>query len=150
MKKCERMRERLSFLPTLKLGMGWRKAGGVMYRRFAPATLGSAPEEETSGRTIDRVNSNCNINMRKGKKVKWSLYKPVVAQRLGRSIALLFYDRGSRRGWVVSSTPRPNFTPGKDPVPIVQEAVWAPGPVWAGGQSRPHRDSIPDRPARSQ
>jgi hypothetical protein len=22
------------------------------------------------------------------------------------------------------------FTPGKDPVPIVQEAVWAPGPVW--------------------
>jgi hypothetical protein len=22
------------------------------------------------------------------------------------------------------------FTPGKDPVPIVQEAGWAPGPVW--------------------
>ena len=29
------------------------------------------------------------------------------------------------------SAPRPGrFTPGKDPVPIVQEAVWAPGPVW--------------------
>jgi len=27
---------------------------------------------------------------------------------------------------VVSSTPRPHFTPGKDPVPIVQEAGWAP------------------------
>jgi len=26
--------------------------------------------------------------------------------------------------------PRPHFTPGKDPVPIVQEAGWAPGPVW--------------------
>jgi len=50
---------------------------------------------------------------------------------------------------VVSSTPRPHFTPGKDPVPIVQEAEWAPGPVWTGGKSRPHRDSIPDRPARS-
>ena len=25
-----------------------------------------------------------------------------------------------------------------------------PGPVWMGGKSRPHRDSIPDRPARSQ
>ena len=25
-----------------------------------------------------------------------------------------------------------------------------PGPVWTGGKSRPHRDSIPDRPARSQ
>ena len=24
------------------------------------------------------------------------------------------------------------------------------GPVWMGGKSRPHRDSIPDRPARSQ
>ena len=26
--------------------------------------------------------------------------------------------------------PRPFFTPGKDPVPMVQEAGWAPGPVW--------------------
>jgi hypothetical protein len=41
-------------------------------------------------------------------------------------------------------------TLGKDPVPIVQEVRWAPGPVWAGGKSRPHWDSIPDRPARSQ
>jgi len=40
--------------------------------------------------------------------------------------------------------------PGKDPVPILQEAGWALGPVWTGGKSRLHRDSIPDRPARSQ
>ena len=60
------------------------------------------------------------------------------------------YDRGTRRGWVVSSTPLPHFTPGKDPVTILQEAGWAPGPVWTGGKSRPHWDSIPDRPARSQ
>jgi len=51
---------------------------------------------------------------------------------------------------VVSSTPRPHFSAGKDPVPILQEAGWATGPVWTGGKSRPHRDSIPDRPARSQ
>jgi len=50
---------------------------------------------------------------------------------------------------VVSSTPRPHFAPGKDTVPIVQEAGWAPGPVWRGGNSRPYRDSIPDRSARS-
>ena len=50
---------------------------------------------------------------------------------------------------MVSSTPRPNFTPGKDPVPILQEAGWEPGPVWTGGKSRPHRDSIPERPDRS-
>jgi len=41
-------------------------------------------------------------------------------------------------------------TPGKDPVPIVQEAGCAPGPVWTGGKSCFHRDSILDRPARSQ
>ena len=51
---------------------------------------------------------------------------------------------------MVSSTPRPHFTPRKDPVPILQEAGWAPGPVWTDGKSRPHRDSIPDCPARSQ
>ena len=65
--------------------------------------------------------------------------------RVGRVIALLFQDRGTS-----SSTPRPHFTPGKDPVPILQEAGWAPGPVWTGEKSRPHRDSIPDRPALSQ
>jgi len=51
---------------------------------------------------------------------------------------------------VVSSTPRPHFTPGKDPVPILQGAGWAAGLVWTGGKSRPHRDSILDRPARGQ
>ena len=83
------------------------------------------------------------------KNVKWSCYRSGVAQRVGRGIALLFHDRGTRRGWVVSSTPRPHFTPGKDTVPILQEAEWAPGPVWTGGKSRPNRDSIPNRPARS-
>ena len=38
----------------------------------------------------------------------------------------------------------------KDPVPILHEAGWATGPVWMGGKSRPHRDSIRDRPACSQ
>jgi len=50
---------------------------------------------------------------------------------------------------VVSSTPRPHFTPGKEPVPIVQEAGWAPWAVWTDGKSRPHRDSFLDPPARS-
>jgi len=83
-------------------------------------------------------------------KVKWSRYRPSVAQRVGRHIALLFHDRSTRRGWVVSSTPWPYFTPRNDPVPILQEAGWVPGPVWMGGKSRPHRDVIPDRPAHTQ
>ena len=32
------------------------------------------------------------------KKVKLSLYRPGVAQRVGKSIALLFHDRGTRKG----------------------------------------------------
>jgi len=64
--------------------------------------------------------------------VKWSRYRPGVAQRMGRGIALLFHDHGTRKGWVVSSTPRLHFTPGKEMVPIVQEAGRAPGPVWTG------------------
>ena len=50
------------------------------------------------------------------------------------------------------STSRPGrFTPGKDPVPIVQEAGWAPGPVWTVAENLTRtgiRSS--DRPARSQ
>jgi hypothetical protein len=64
-----------------------------------------------------------------------------------RGIALLFLDHGTRGGCGVSVTFRPHFTPGKDPVPIVQEAGWAPGP----GKSRPPTGiRSPDGPARSQ
>jgi len=39
---------------------------------------------------------------------------PGVAQRVGRGIALIFHDRGTRRGWVVSST----LPPGKTRYPL--------------------------------
>jgi len=48
-------------------------------------------------------------------------------------------------------TPRPLFTSGKDLVPIVQEAGWAPGPAWTGAKNlAPTEIRSPDRPARSQ
>ena len=73
------------------------------------------------------------------------------AHRGSRGIALLFLDHGTRRGWVVSSTPRPLFTPGKDPEPIVHEDRWAPGPVWTGAENlAPTGIRSPDRPAPSQ
>jgi hypothetical protein len=47
--------------------------------------------------------------------------------------------------------PWPLFTPGKDTVPIVQEAGWAPGPVWTGVEKLdPTEIRSPDRPVRSQ
>ena len=48
-----------------------------------------------------------------------------------------------------AARPGRSLPPGKDPVPILQEAGWAPGQVWTGGKSRLHRESIPDRPALS-
>ena len=73
------------------------------------------------------------------------------AYRWSRGIALPFHDHGTRRRLGVSVTHRPLFTPGKDPVPIVQEAGWAPGPVWTGAENLV-RNGIrsPDRSSRSQ
>ena len=51
---------------------------------------------------------------------------------------------------MISSTPLPYFLPGKDPIPIVQEAGWGPGSVWTAGKSRPTGIRSPDRPARNQ
>jgi hypothetical protein len=51
---------------------------------------------------------------------------------------------------VVSLTPRLLFTLGKDPVLIVQETGWAPGPVWTGEENlAPTGIRSPDHPARS-
>jgi hypothetical protein len=71
-----------------------------------------------------------------------------MAQRWSRGIALLFFNLETRwGGW---STPRPGrSTPWKDPVLIVQEVGWVPGPVWMGVENlAPTGIRSPDRPAR--
>jgi len=74
-----------------------------------------------------------------------------MAHRVSRGIALLFLGHSTRRGLGVSVTLRTLFTPGKDPVPIVQEAGWAPEPVWTGVENLvPAGFRSPDRPAPSQ
>jgi len=52
-------------------------------------------------------------------------------------------------GW---SMPHPGrFTPGNDPIPTVQDAGWAPGPVWTGEENlAPTGIRFPDRPSRSE
>ena len=54
-----------------------------------------------------------------------------------------------RGGWLA---PRPGrFTPGKDPLPDVQEAGWAPEPVWTRAENLdPTGIRSPDRPVRSE
>jgi hypothetical protein len=73
------------------------------------------------------------------------------AHKGSTGIALPFYDHGTRRGSEVSVTPQPLFTPGKEPLPIVQETGWAPGLVWTGAENlAPTKIRSADRPARSQ
>jgi len=68
--------------------------------------------------------SDASCQSMKVKKLKYTLVQALrlctgcMAHRESRSIALLFHDHGTRRGLRVSVTPRPLFTPGKDPVPI--------------------------------
>jgi hypothetical protein len=65
------------------------------------------------------------------------------AYRWRRGIALLFHDHGTRKWRGVSVTPWPLFTPGKDPVSIVQGWVGSRAGLDRCGKSRTHRDSIP-------
>jgi hypothetical protein len=49
------------------------------------------------------------------------------------------------------STLRPLYPPRKDPISSVQEAGWAPGPVWTGAENLAFIGiRCPDRPARSE
>jgi hypothetical protein len=68
----------------------------------------------------------------------------------GRGIALLFLYLSARRGWVVSTTPRPLY-PRERPVSFVQEAGWAPVPVWTCAKNLVSTGiRSPDRLAGSQ
>ena len=91
------------------------------------------------------------------KKVKVTLVQALrlctgrTAHRGSTGIALPFYDHGTRRGWGVSVTLRPLFTPRKTRYPLYRRLG---GPQGRSGQVRkispPTRIRSPDRPARSQ
>ena len=67
---------------------------------------------------IPTVKDIFSLKSIKVEKVKWSRYRHGVAQRVGTGIALLFHDRGTRRGWMFSSTSGPHFTTGKTRYPF--------------------------------
>jgi len=73
-----------------------------------------------------------------------------MAQRVGRGIALLLHDRGTRRGeWSAARSGR-TLPQGKSRYPFYRRLG---GPQSRSGQvrkSRPHVDSIPGCPAHSQ
>jgi hypothetical protein len=68
----------------------------------------------------------------------------------GRGIALLFQDLSARRGWVVSSTPRPHFTPGKTRYPLYRRLGGPQGRSGWAENLAPTGIRSPDPPVRSQ
>jgi len=68
-------------------------------------------------------------------KVKLSRYRPGVTQRVGRGIALLFRDRGTRR-WVSGQqhAPAALYPRGKTRYPFYRRMGGHPGPVWKGAE----------------
>ena len=52
---------------------------------------------------------------------------------------------------MVNATPRPLYSRERDSAPIVQEATWAPRPIWRGAENLAPTDiRSPDRPALSE
>ena len=64
---------------------------------------------------------------------------PNVEQTYSSTLYLTSALDGGRR----STPPSGRLTASNNPVPILQEAGWAPEPVWKGEKNRPHRDEIP-------
>jgi len=60
-----------------------------------------------------RTTYRAHVMQIKVRKVKWSRYRPGIAQRVGRGIALLFHDRGTRRGEWSAARPGRTLPPGK-------------------------------------
>jgi hypothetical protein len=101
-----------------------------------------------------RCFSNCHLQTFyqtiKEKKVKVTLYRPPRAQRGSRGIALLFHDLGTRRVWVVSTTPRPLHPRERPYTNCTGGWVCPRAGLDVCEKSRPTGIRFPDRPARSQ
>jgi hypothetical protein len=102
------------------------------------------------GKSEGRLKGRWNYIIKKVK-VDVSRYVPGVAQRVGRGIAVLFHDRGTRRGGEWSAArPGQNLPPGKTRYPLYRRLGGPQGRYGQGENSRSHRQSIPGRAALSQ
>jgi hypothetical protein len=75
-------------------------------------------------------------------KVMQSRYRPELAYRMDRGMALAFRDLGARRGWVVSTMPRPLYPRERPGTHCTGGWVGPRAGLDVCEKSHPHRDSI--------
>ena len=64
---------------------------------------------------------------------------------------LSIHNLGARKGWVISTTPRPLYHRESEPVLLLQEAGWSSGPVQTDTVNlTPTEFQFPDHPACSE
>jgi hypothetical protein len=76
-----------------------------------------------------------NVKVKVKVKVKFSLEQAMKAQRGVEVKHYFLFNLGPRRGWVDNATLR-TLSAGKETrLTILEEAGWAPGPVWTGEEN---------------
>ena len=130
-------------LPIFKSTRLCVTACGIMHPRRCRPEAGGQSQYKTACEVKTKV--KCTLVQ------ALSLCTGRTAHRGSRGITLPFLDHGTRRGEGLASRPGRSLTPEKDPIPIVQEAGWVPGPVWTDAENlAPTGIRYPDHPARSQ
>jgi len=123
------------------------KGCAKLRRKIKPFSLVGKKKLEVFRELYDEKATSCIQNKGNGKAIPLQALWPRGWVELQLYSSMTAALEGGERS--AARPAPPHFTPGKNPVPILQEAEWATGPVWTGGRSRPHRDSIPDRPTHS-
>jgi hypothetical protein len=111
-----------------------------LVNQFTPFRLPRSARPETWNWSCRRHWFGCPRSL---KKVNQSRYRPELAQRLDRGIALPFLDPGARRRWMVSTTPRSLYPRERPGTPFAGGWVGPSADLDVCEKSRPHRDSIP-------
>ena len=83
-------------LPTCQFILCQSSEAGTRLKSFRLSAISTRTHQVCSTTRLTGLPLGLSLNIKV--KVKCSRYRPGVAQKVGRGIALVFYDRGTRRG----------------------------------------------------